>query len=141
PRSPSPAPRRATPSRSPLRNRSRSPPLRAPIGPPPPRPAHAPENPDPTNVVGVFGLSIRTTEPELHKVFDDIAPVEKVVIVYDARVRIRSRGFGFITMKDTAAAEKVIKALNGLDLHGRRLRVDFSVTKRPHEPTPGEYRG
>jgi hypothetical protein len=36
----------------------------------------------------VFGLSIRTTEPELHKVFDDIAPVEKVVIVYDARVRI-----------------------------------------------------
>jgi len=27
------------------------------------------------------------------------------------------------------------------DLHGRRLRVDFSATTRPHEPTPGEYRG
>ena len=27
------------------------------------------------------------------------------------------------------------------DLHGRKLRVDFSATTRPHNPTPGEYRG
>lgn len=27
------------------------------------------------------------------------------------------------------------------DLNGRRIRVDYSVTDRPHAPTPGEYMG
>lgn len=27
------------------------------------------------------------------------------------------------------------------ELNGRRIRVDFSVTERPHNPTPGEYMG
>lgn len=57
-------------------------------GPPPapPRPRHAPADPEPTNVVGVFGLSIRTMERDLEAEFNRIAPVEKVTIVYDARV-------------------------------------------------------
>jgi transformer-2 protein len=54
--------------------------------PPPPKPRHAPKEVNPTNVVGVFGLSIRTTERDLEDEFGQIAPVEKVVIVYDARV-------------------------------------------------------
>lgn len=31
--------------------------------------------------------------------------------------------------------------MNGVELDGRRLRVDFSITKRPHTPTPGVYMG
>lgn len=27
------------------------------------------------------------------------------------------------------------------ELDGRRIRVDYSVTDRPHAPTPGEYMG
>ncbi|KAN0061052.1 hypothetical protein ACQY0O_006787 [Thecaphora frezii] len=107
---------------------------------PPPKPRGAPENVDPSNVVGVFGLSIRTVEADLEYEFGRIAPVEKVVIVYDARSG-RSRGFGFITMKDSEGAGAAIKALNGIDLHGRRIRVDFSTTKKPHDPTPGVYKG
>lgn len=106
----------------------------------PPRPKHAPSNPDPTNVVGVFGLSVRTTERDLEEEFGRIADVDKVTVVYDARSQ-RSRGFGFVTMKDLDGAAAVIKALNGIDLHGRRIRVDYSVTHRAHDPTPGEYRG
>ena len=30
---------------------------------------------------------------------------------------------------------------NGLELDGRRIRVDFSITKRAHTPTPGVYMG
>lgn len=36
-------------------------------------------------------------------------------------------------------AEECIKHLNGLELNGRRIRVDFSMTHKPHNPTPGEY--
>lgn len=31
--------------------------------------------------------------------------------------------------------------VNGTELDGRRLRVDYSITKRPHTPTPGVYMG
>lgn len=53
----------------------------------PPRPSHAPTNPEPTTMVGVFGLSVRTTERDLEDEFGRVAPIDKVTIVYDARVR------------------------------------------------------
>ena len=28
-----------------------------------------------------------------------------------------------------------------MELDGRRIRVDYSITKRPHTPTPGVYMG
>lgn len=37
---------------------------------------------------------------------------------------------------------QLIKAIVRLqDLQGRKIRVDFSMTQKPHEPTPGEYMG
>ncbi|ETE68860.1 Transformer-2 protein-like alpha, partial [Ophiophagus hannah] len=30
---------------------------------------------------------------------------------------------------------------NGMELDGRRIRVDYSITKRAHTPTPGIYMG
>ncbi|CEH12336.1 rna-binding domain-containing protein [Ceraceosorus bombacis] len=124
------------------RKRSRSPDYRSRDRSPRPR-THRPQpgqEPEPSNVVGVFGLSIRTTEADLEERFSTAAPVEKVVIVYDARSG-RSRGFGFVTLADVAGAEAAIKEINGVELHGRPLRVDFSTTRKPHDPTPGEYRG
>ncbi|KZT74527.1 RNA-binding domain-containing protein [Daedalea quercina L-15889] len=96
--------------------------------------------PNPSNVLGVFGLSIRSTERDLDDEFSRFGRVEKVVIVYDQRSD-RSRGFGFITMSTVEEAGRCIKELNGVDLNGRRIRVDYSVTDRPHAPTPGEYMG
>ncbi|WFD19342.1 hypothetical protein MCAP1_001572 [Malassezia caprae] len=84
--------------------------------------------------------TIRTTERDLEEEFGRIGEVEKVVIVYDARTG-RSRGFGFLTMKDVEAATEAIQQMNGVELHGRRIRVDYSSTSRAHDPTPGEYRG
>ncbi|GAA5870296.1 hypothetical protein JCM8547_006596 [Rhodosporidiobolus lusitaniae] len=107
--------------------------------PAPNKPSGAPQA-DPSNVLGVFGLSIRTRERDLEDEFGRSGQVEKVVIVYDQR-SARSRGFGFVTMASVEDAQRAIEDLNGIDLHGRRLRVDYSATKRPHDPTPGEYRG
>jgi transformer-2 protein len=42
--------------------------------------------PNPSNVLGVFGLSIRTTERDLDEEFTRFGHVEKVTIVYDQRV-------------------------------------------------------
>ncbi|KAJ7265836.1 hypothetical protein B0H12DRAFT_172289 [Mycena haematopus] len=133
-RSRSPAPRNGAPRegyRSPYRRRS---------PPPTRRPTHAPIAPNPSNVLGVFGLSIRTQERDLDEEFSRFGRVEKVTIVYDQRSD-RSRGFGFIKMATVEDATRCIQELNGVDLNGRRIRVDYSVTDRPHAPTPGEYMG
>ncbi|TCD61483.1 hypothetical protein EIP91_008384 [Steccherinum ochraceum] len=148
---PTPAATAATPAERdppPARGRSRSrSPVRANGGdssynrsPGPRRPSHAPIAPNPSAVLGVFGLSIRTTERDLEDEFNRYGQVEKVTIVYDQRSD-RSRGFGFISMSAVEEATRCIKELNGVELNGRRIRVDYSVTDRPHAPTPGEYMG
>ncbi|KAG6849950.1 hypothetical protein H0H93_003322 [Arthromyces matolae] len=142
-----PAERDAPPPRG--RSRSRSPAARSngyrsPYrrrSPAPRRAPHAPiQAPNPSNVLGVFGLSIRTQERDLDEEFSRFGRVEKVTIVYDQRSD-RSRGFGFIKMSTVEEASRCITELNGVDLNGRRIRVDYSVTDRPHAPTPGEYMG
>ncbi|KAF4574540.1 hypothetical protein EYR36_005884 [Pleurotus pulmonarius] len=130
-RSRSRSPARSGGYRSPYRRRS----------PPPPaaskRPSQAPvQAPNPSSVLGVFGLSIRTQERDLDEEFSRFGRVEKVTIVYDQRSD-RSRGFGFIRMSTVDEAARCIQELNGVELNGRRIRVDYSVTDRPHNPTPG----
>jgi len=44
-------------------------------------------------------------------------------------------------MKEQAAATRAKEELNGLDLHGRVIRVDYSLTNKAHDPTPGLYMG
>lgn len=46
----------------------------------------AKQAPNPSSVLGVFGLSIRTAERDLDEEFSRFGRVEKVVIVYDQRV-------------------------------------------------------
>ena len=53
----------------------------------------------------------------------------------------RSRGFCFIYYDDMYDAKVAKNACCGMDLDGRRIRVDYSITQRPHTPTPGIYMG
>ena len=52
-------------------------------------------------MVGVFGLSVRTVEQDLEEEFGRIAAVDKVVIVYDARVSGADAGIGSGTRLST----------------------------------------
>ncbi|XP_034549135.1 transformer-2 protein homolog beta isoform X2 [Notolabrus celidotus] len=97
-------------------------------------------NPDPNSCLGVFGLSLYTTERDLSEVFSKYGPLADVSIVYDQQSRC-SRGFAFIYFEKRDDAKEAKDRVNGMELDGRRIRVDFSITKRPHTPTPGIYMG
>jgi transformer-2 protein len=97
-------------------------------------------NPNPTDVVGVFGLSLYTSEKDLKEIFGRYGELKHVNIVYD-HLTGRSRGFGFVYFEDTDDAADAKEQCNGLELDGRRIRVDYSITKRAHTPTPGVYMG
>lgn len=42
---------------------------------------------------------------------------------------------------DTVVMFQAKECANGMELGGRRIRVDYSITKRAHTPTPGIYMG
>merc|ERR1719510_993189 len=96
--------------------------------------------PESSNCLGVFGLSLYTTERELEKEFSKFGPLEKVTVVLDGKTG-RSRGFAFIYFESQEDAKAAKEAMSDQEIDGRRIRVDFSITKRAHTPTPGVYMG
>jgi len=97
-------------------------------------------NPTPSKCLGVFGLSLYTTERELRAVFEKYGHIDSINIVLDQKTG-RSRGFGFVYFEHQDDAIEAKEKCNGKELDGRRMRVDFSITKRAHTPTPGVYVG
>lgn len=98
------------------------------------------DDPNPSNCLGVFGLSLYTTERELHHLFSKYGPINKVQVVLDAKTG-RSRGFAFIYYEAMEDATEAKQQCTGMEIDGRRIRVDYSITARPHTPTPGIYMG
>ncbi|XP_069683684.1 transformer-2 protein homolog alpha-like isoform X3 [Periplaneta americana] len=98
------------------------------------------DNPQPSRCLGIFGLSIYTTEQQLHHIMSKYGPVERVQVVIDAKTG-RSRGFSFVYFESSEDAKVAKEQCTGMEIDGRRIRVDFSITQRAHTPTPGIYMG
>ena len=71
----------------------------------------------------VGNLPYTTTEDELRDMFEPHGAIESVAVITD-RDTGRSRGFGFVEMREASAADKAIQALDGKDMGGRSLRVN-----------------
>ncbi|XP_055641819.1 transformer-2 protein homolog beta-like [Toxorhynchites rutilus septentrionalis] len=99
-----------------------------------------PVNPPPSTCLGVFGLSCYTRESDLMNIFSRYGAIDKVVVVYDAQTKA-SRGFGFVYFQDIEGASIAKAQCNGMMVHEKTIRVDYSITDRPHTPTPGMYMG
>ena len=70
----------------------------------------------------VGNMSYDLTEDVLRNLFAEHGQVEEVAIVAD-RDSGRPRGFGFVTMADSAEGKAAISALNGQEIEGRTLNV------------------
>ena len=71
----------------------------------------------------VGGLSWNTDDAALRAAFEPFGEIEEAVVVND-RDSGRSRGFGFVTYTDGAAADKAIAEMEGAELDGRTIRVN-----------------
>ncbi|XP_058458149.1 transformer-2 protein homolog alpha-like isoform X2 [Malaya genurostris] len=91
-------------------------------------------------VLAVFNISIYTTEAELYDIFSKFGPLKKATVVLDAKTG-RSRGFGFVYFDSVEDARVAHEQANGIEIGDRRIRVDYSATEKPHDPTPGVYYG
>jgi len=76
----------------------------------------------------VGNLPYSSTEEELIQLFGQYGNVEHARIIRE-RDSNRSKGFAFVEMEDSDAAQKAIEGLDGGDLNGRPLRVSLAREK------------
>lgn len=81
----------------------------------------------------VGNMSYDTTADALRELFEAYGEVEEVSVITD-RATGRPRGFAFVEMADTEAANAAIAALDGQNVDGRTLRVNEA---KPREPRSG----
>lgn len=77
----------------------------------------------------VGGLSWGTSDDGLRAAFEPFGEIVEAKVILD-RDTGRSRGFGFVTFSDDAAATRAIEEMNGTELEGRAIRVDEAHDRR-----------
>jgi RNA recognition motif-containing protein len=78
----------------------------------------------------VGGLNWKTTDDGLREAFEEFGEVSEAKVIMD-RETGRSRGFGFVTFSDDAAAAKAIADMNGKELEGRAIQVNEAQERSP----------
>lgn len=92
---------------------------------------------EPSNRLHVRNLDYSVDDEALEQAFNTAASVTKATVV-QWRYSGRSRGFGFVELATLADAQTAADSLNGTDLSGRPIVVEFARSKGPR--TAEEFR-
>ena len=84
-----------------------------------------PPPPDGSTEVYVGNLSYETTEDELKTAFSKYGEVVSVRIITN-KFNGKSKGFGFVGMRERPDAERACSALDGREIDGRKLKANIA---------------
>ena len=84
----------------------------------------------------VGNLSFNTSDNDLNGAFAPYGEVISAQVVQDRETN-RSRGFGFVEMPDSDAAQQAMRSLNGSDLQGRALNVNEAKAREDRSERRG----
>jgi RNA recognition motif-containing protein len=84
----------------------------------------------------VGNLAFTITQEQLKGMFSSYGEITEATLVMD-KYSGRSRGFGFVTFSDDAAADKAIAEMNGKDFEGRALKVTEARPMEERKPGGG----
>jgi RNA recognition motif-containing protein len=85
----------------------------------------------------VSNLSFRINDDDLKQAFADYGEVNSAKVIKD-NFSGRSRGFGFVEMKNDEEADKAIEELNNAEFDGKVMTV--SVARPKTDRKPGGFR-
>ncbi|KWU43379.1 hypothetical protein RHOSPDRAFT_12218, partial [Rhodotorula sp. JG-1b] len=75
----------------------------------------------------VGNLPFDLTEEQLVEVFSSVGPVVSFRLVFDHATG-KPKGFGFCEYRDADTAASALRNLQGVEVGGRGLRLDFADT-------------
>ena len=90
-----------------------------------------------TNIF-IANLDFDISSDDLKATFSQFGEVSYAHVVYDNKTK-KSKGYGYVEMEDADQAINSIKALNGMDVNGRKLDVKVASPKGSR-PKPNEKR-
>ena len=82
-----------------------------------------------TNKIFIGGLSWDTDDDGLRNAFERFGDITEAKVITD-RETGRSRGFGFVTFTDSAAAQAAIKEIDGTPIDGRNVHVNEAQERK-----------
>ena len=85
--------------------------------------------------VYVGNLPFKIDNETFKGLFSSYGEIEEAMIISD-KFSGRSKGFGFITFKNDADAQKAIAEMNGKETEGRELKVNEAKPMDPDRPRP-----
>jgi RNA recognition motif-containing protein len=85
-----------------------------------------------TKKLYVGNLDYSTTELALNELFSQVGEVVSVNLITD-RMTGRSKGFAFVEMAETSAANDAIEQLNGKTVGERSIKVDEARPRRQQD--------
>lgn len=85
--------------------------------------------------VYVGNLPFSVDKAQLEELFKPYGEIEEATVISD-KFSGRSKGFGFVTFKDDAAAKKAIEEMNEKEVEGRPLKVNEAKPMDPDRPRP-----
>lgn len=68
-------------------------------------------------------------EQNLIDVFQEFGPVESAKVIIDKKTK-RSKGYGFIEMRNEKDEDTAVESMNGQDLGGRKVKVSKANPKK-----------
>ena len=83
----------------------------------------------------IGGLAWATNDASLHEAFSNFGEVTEAKVILE-RETGRSRGFGFVTFADGAAADDAVANMDGKELDGRAIKV----SEAQERPRSGGFR-
>jgi len=84
------------------------------------------------NKLYVGNLPYAIDDAKLQELFAEMGEVVEAKVIID-KMSGRSKGFGFVTMKDEDGAQKAIKELDNKEIEGRKIRVSIARPLKPRE--------
>jgi len=84
------------------------------------------------NKLYVGNLPYSVNDDGLKELFAASGEIAEAKVITD-KFSGRSKGFGFVTMKDDKAAEKAVADMDGKEIEGRPVKVNVARPMRPRE--------
>lgn len=78
-------------------------------------------------------VSQTVSDEEFRSLFTPFGELAASRIIYDKHTH-RSKGYGFVYFKKGEDAIAAIKALNGIEMHAKALKVGYATPQRPNPP-------
>lgn len=93
------------------------------------RTSKTPDNLDPTEILFIGNIPYDATDAELNGIFRELPNIEDIRVAVD-RTTGWPRGFAHLTFNTVEAAQAAKAKLEGTEIHGRELRVNYSFGKK-----------